>query len=287
MIITEKLFQQALIEPATEGANELWIVSGYATSAMAYHHLENLLEMEKKVQIKILVGMCSIDGLSLSNHRGFQKLSLEKNRNEFSCSYVFKNQPVHSKAYIWFENKAFKKAFVGSANYTQNAFSLAQRELLTQTADSSIVDYFQRLETDSIFCDLPEAEDFIGIYNDKNYYSRHRESSKTDNGEECLIPNKQELETITVSLLDRNGKVQKTAGLNWGQREGRNPNQAYIQLSPEVYRSTFFPPRTIHFTVLTDDNKTLICTRAQKTEEGAAIETPQGNSFLESILEID
>jgi hypothetical protein len=34
------------------------------------------------------------------------------------------------------------------------------------------------------------------------------------------------------------------------------------------------------FTVITDDQKTFICTRAQKGDEGQAIETPQDNSIL-------
>jgi hypothetical protein len=75
-------------------------------------------------------------------------------------------------------------------------------------------------------------------------------------------------------LLDKNGNIHKKGGLNWGQRFGREPNQAYIQLSPDVYKSDFFPSKSTHFTVQTDDNKPLICTRAQKNDMGAAIETP-------------
>jgi hypothetical protein len=89
------------------------------------------------------------------------------------------------------------------------------------------------------------------------------------------------MEEITISLLSsRTNDVQDVAGLNWGQRPGREPNEAYIQLPPEVYRSKFFPARPQRFTVTTDDNKTLICTRAQKGKDGDAIETPDGNSLL-------
>ncbi|MPM75174.1 hypothetical protein SDC9_122165 [bioreactor metagenome] len=88
-----------------------------------------------------------------------------------------------------------------------------------------------------------------------------------------------------VSLLSsRTGQVQTRGGLNWGQRERRNPNQAYIQLSPEVYQSDFFPLRSIFFTVITDDQHTFICTRAQKSEEGQVIETPHDNSILGSYF---
>ncbi|MDP3581453.1 MAG: NgoFVII family restriction endonuclease, partial [Ignavibacteria bacterium] len=88
------------------------------------------------------------------------------------------------------------------------------------------------------------------------------------------------LESVTVSLLDRDDNIHRRGGLNWGQRPGREPNQAYIQLSPAAYRSDFFPTKPAHFTVFTDDNITLICTRAQKNLMGAAIETPHNNSLL-------
>ncbi len=68
------------------------------------------------------------------------------------------------------------------------------------------------------------------------------------------------------------------SGLNWGQREGREPNQAYLSLRSSVYQTDFFPARTIHFTVYTDDNKVLICTRAQ--DNGKAIHTPHNNSLI-------
>ena len=83
---------------------------------------------------------------------------------------------------------------------------------------------------------------------------------------------------VTVSLLERSGKVPSRSGLNWGQREGREHNQAYLSLSSQVYKSDFFPERTIHFTVYTDDDKVLICTRAQ--DNAKAIHTPHNNSLI-------
>ena len=71
-----------------------------------------------------------------------------------------------------------------------------------------------------------------------------------------------EINKIVVDLLDKNGEPQY--GLNWGQRIGREPNQAYIQLPIEVYRSDFFPKKPEHFSVRTDDGQDIIFTRAQK-----------------------
>lgn len=84
--------------------------------------------------------------------------------------------------------------------------------------------------------------------------------------------------SIKVDLIDSKGEVQY--GLNWGQRVGRNPDQAYIQLPSDVYKSDFFPSKGKYFVVRTDDGQTIIMTRAQKTDDGTAIQTPDDNSIL-------
>ncbi|MBR1666727.1 MAG: NgoFVII family restriction endonuclease [Bacteroidaceae bacterium] len=55
------------------------------------------------------------------------------------------------------------------------------------------------------------------------------------------------METIRVYLLDKEGESQY--GLNWGQRVGREPNQAYLQLDSIVYNSDFFPVKGTYFLV--------------------------------------
>jgi hypothetical protein len=81
-------------------------------------------------------------------------------------------------------------------------------------------------------------------------------------------------------LLGNEGELPQRSGLNWGQRpeEHREPNQAYIRLTAPIYRSDFFPEIKQHFTIRTDDNKILICTRAQ--QNGKAIHTPHNNSLI-------
>ena len=277
-MIHDSLFSQVLIDPVKNGANELLIVSGYATSAMAFHHLEKIHDMGAEVNVQLLVGMCSSDGLSISNHRGFQAIMNDSYPNCFSCSYIYDSPPVHSKLYIWRRNKVIEDVFVGSANYTQTAFSNRQREILASIAHDNALEYFNSLEQQSIFCNHADTDGLVTIYNDRHYYRRHEHEEPVSKVEE--IPSNTDVENIKVSLLSRNGDVHRRGGLNWGQREGRDPNQAYLQLSPDVYRSDFFPLRGTHFTVVTDDSKTFICTRAQKSEEGQAIETPHNNALL-------
>jgi len=273
MIYTD-LYTQALIKPCDEGATHLKIISGYATSAMAFHHLEDLREKGFNPQVSLLVGMCPSDGLSVSNHRGFQNiLNSEIYKNRFSCSYIYKAPSVHTKLYVWLKDNKLHKAFIGSANYTQNAF-YHQREALAEINSANIIPYFKKLEKDSIFCNVIESEDLVRIYNDKKYYREHAHEERDINA----IPDNSGVESVTISLLSRNGEVQKVGGLNWGQRDRREPNQAYIQLPPSD--RDFFPKSPQHFTVVTDDSKSFICRRAQKDAEGHAILTPHNNSLL-------
>lgn len=80
-----------------------------------------------------------------------------------------------------------------------------------------------------------------------------------------------------VYLLDKNNEVQY--GLNWGQRENRDPDQSYLQLTPDIYRGDFFPKKGKYFIVNTDDGEIIIFTRAQK-DLGCALQTPENNAIL-------
>lgn len=282
-MITNNLFNHILIDPVQNGSNKLLIVSGYATSAMAFHHLTELNNLGRTdIEIKLIIGMSSAEGISVSNHNGFKQI-VNDNGGRFQCSYRTSAPPAHSKMYLWMANDEPRLSFLGSANYTQTAFNeRRQKEILTECNNRDALAYFESMVNDSIYCEHPDSENMIQIFNDRVYRRRPRELVEAPVTEATPIfqPNFTTLESVTVSLLDRNENIHNKGGLNWGQRDGREPNQAYIQLPPEVYRSDFFPIRSTHFTVLTDDNRTLICTRAQKNEMGAAIETPQNNSLL-------
>jgi hypothetical protein len=51
-------------------------------------------------------------------------------------------------------------------------------------------------------------------------------------------------------------------------------------LPPNVYKSDFFPKAPQHFIVVTDDSKSFVCRRAEKSKEGQTIHTPLNNSLL-------
>ncbi|MDR2772170.1 MAG: NgoFVII family restriction endonuclease [Elusimicrobiota bacterium] len=276
MMIYENLYEKVLIEPCKEGADTLKIISGFATSTMASEHLEDLHQKHLTAQIILTVGMCPAAGLSVSNHKGFQNIvnsNAEAFRKHFVCSYIYKAPSVHTKLYVWYKKQSLYRAFVGSANYTHNAF-YNQREILAEIASQNIEHYCQTLDAVSILCNHPDAETLVRFYNDSGYYK----DKLLRPGPTKYLPN---INYVVVSLLShRTGEVQNKGGLNWGQRPGRNKNQAYLQLPADVYKSDFFPKAPQTFTVITDDSKTFICRRAEKDQQGQAIHTPLNNSSL-------
>lgn len=86
---------------------------------------------------------------------------------------------------------------------------------------------------------------------------------------------------VTLPLTTKRGGeiiVPRRSGLNWGQRPGRDPNQAYLPVPVEIQRSGFFPERGDIFKVECDDGVVLTCVRAQ--DNGKAIESPTDNSII-------
>jgi hypothetical protein len=278
-MLIKKLFDNILIDPAETGCNNLHIVSGYATSAMAFHHIQSLLAKKLAVNIHLLVGMCPQDGLSETNHKAFQQLAGEEYPDNFECSYVTSSIPVHSKVYSWCKDDKPLHAFVGSANYTQNAFKNSQMEAMSEANPKECRDYFDLISKDSIYCTHQDAETSIRIYNDEEYFRRRTSPVKgVPEPRKVAKTERNTLPSVKISFLDRHNNLPSISGLNWGQRPKRNHNQAYIRIPLTIARTEFFPEIGSHFTVLTDDEKILTCTRAQ--QKGKAIETPQNNSLL-------
>jgi len=270
----DDLLQKILIQPIARGADNLRILSGYSTAAMAFHHLNLLTEMgHDPPTVELIIGMCPVDGISLSNHLAFKKLMEEDFKDRFNCSYIYGQSAIHSKLYIWCQGETPSTCFVGSANYTQKAFFSKQGEVMVQCPPELPYDYFQEQASNSIFCNHSEVESNIKIFDHVNMENTHSDEEYPQRGYFGL-------EKVTISFLANNGTLPQRSGLNWGQRPEyrREPNQAYIRVPAEIYREEFFPPTGNDFTVLTDDGKVLICKRAQ--ENGKAIETPHNNSQI-------
>lgn len=273
-MILRDLFTLTLIKPALElGGNNLFIVSGYASPNMVSRHIEKFNELNLSINIKLIIGMVKTDGLVKSSHESIKRLCNEY--SNFECHYLVHNYAVHSKVYSWFKDNNPLASYIGSANYTQNAFSNRQREVLTLSDPQKGRDYYYELLLDSIDCRDSQVEDLIEIY-ERQYIVRN--TSKLHSKLE--VDSSIDLPKVSVSLLDREGNLPQRSGLNWGQRPeyNRDPNQAYLRLTSDIYKTDFFPPIGEHFTIITDDDKNIICARAQ--ENGKAIHSIESNSRL-------
>lgn len=269
-MITSGLFDHALIDPAKElGANKLFVVSGYASPAMVQTHFSELARLDLSVEISLIIGMAPLDAINHINHQAFQNLMERTFPNRFYCSYINKLPRVHSKVYSWFKDDIPVAGFIGSSNYTQVAFLDENQLEVLDIADPIVCSqYYKGLVTNSLFCTHSDASILVS---QKDF---HDSSSKTDFGYDKGV----NLEKVSVSLLTQQGNMGSKSSLNWGQRGSRDRNEAYIPLCATIARSDFFPPIAQHFTVLTDDDKVLIMSKAQAN--GKALHTPERNSIL-------
>lgn len=280
-MLTADLLRKVLIEPAKQGCDKLYIVSGYGTPAMAFRHLQMLKAIGPEFEVEVILGMCARDGLGQSHHLGFKKLVEEDFKGRLKCSYLIRPPPVHSKVYAWYRGNRPVMGFAGSPNYTQVAFSANQREFVAECRAADCRAYFDSLIDDTIYCDHVDVENEIAIFNDRDFYSGQRRRRIVEDFEPTSPGVVVEgLPRVTISLLDSKGNLPPRSGLNWGQRPEyhREPNQAYIKVPSTVSRAGFFPPRGEDFTVVTDDGKVLICRSAQ--DNAKAIQTPHNNSLI-------
>lgn len=277
-MITKNLYEKILLHPVNHGADSLLVVSGYASSAMVNDHIERVAkETGKSISIRLVVGMAGKDGISKANHLAFQRLSTIDFPSQFECHYVSTLPPVHSKVYVWLKEDVPIEAFVGSPNYSQNAFS-SQAEAAVSSDPAQGLEYFKKILKGALKCSDSKANKLLGLYCPAVRPSPLGGQSVSSLGMKAGIPNLSLLPKVCVSFLARDGSLPQISGLNWGQRTGREPNQAYLRLPSSVYRESFFPSIGKHFTVLTDDNEVLYCVRAQ--QNGKAIHTYQNNSQL-------
>lgn len=265
--LTQELFSRVLVEPAVEyAADSLLVVSGFVTANMADRHLYVLNIEDRQIDLRLIVGMSKGTGVELAQHMAFKRLA---NQGAFGskvyCNYVARGNPIHAKTYIWLKDNHPVIAFAGSANYTLNGFGTSQIETLSTVDSNKALRFYDECLRNTVHCNAIDVEDMVEI-------TETRSVAHDPN----VLPAG---EYVTLSLLNsRTGDTHKRSGLNWGQREGRERNQAYIPVPMDIARSGFFPEIGEQFTVLTDDGESFIFVRAQ--QGGKALETTENNSRI-------
>ena len=268
-MINSNLYERVLLKPAEAGATGLRIVSGYATAAMADRHLNEPIVLRNGIGVHLVYGMAAAGGVLIGDHAMFGKLH---SGDRFQCHYRIERPAVHSKAYVWMAGKKPIKAFVGSANYSQQGFRAPsqQQESMVEADPERANAFFEEMLEGSMEIDHDDIDLHIA------FHARRQRSTQTP---QDLPPSPEDC--LTLSLLTKAGKVAEKSHLNWGHRTAtppRNPNEAYVHVPLDIGRSGFFPDPPAQFTIRTDDGVSMVVVRQQAG--GKAISTTHGNYIL-------
>lgn len=260
------LAKSILFTPLNLGANRLCILASHATPSMVSWLLTTYDEQGiSGISVELIVEAVLDDGIDKASHEGFQALhGIRDKRNRFTCSYLFQAPISKKNLFLWLQNDTPVCAFSSSYDFTQTDFLRKHSGSLTRRSASHAYTSYENAVSRSIFCRHSEVEDHVVIRS-----STVIPISTSDiSADSC----------VHLSLLTRTGEPGKRSGLNWGQRNKRNKNEAYIPLPSKIARSGFFPLDKQHFLVVTDDHHTLQLRVEQQSDK--AITTPTSNAQL-------
>lgn len=278
-LITTGLFERVLIEPAKRGARQLFILSGYASASMVTKHFDVALkELSIDLSIDLHIGMSGRDGLSRNTLLGLQSIPRQIGARSFNCTLSTRGNSNHSKLYVWCDDSGPKEAYLGSNNYTQLGFGISatavtHKEVCVSVNPVESFDYITYSAQGGISYKSSDIADFVNIYDEELLSVLDFDDNSGAQNSNSFV----DLPLVMSRPVDR-GEVHQKSGLNWGQREGRNPDQAYIPIPSRIAKEKFFPEKGVHFQVITDDGEAFICTVAQDGDK--ALETPSDNSIL-------
>jgi hypothetical protein len=281
MYLTNDLFSEVFEKPYKDlGFRKLFVLSGYASPAFLHH----VLNKYPDIQIRLIIGMAKKDGIPRWSNNEYKRLTKDTNRVKI---YYYNGKPaIHSKLYHWFEKNSLGNnsiTFVGSSNFSWNGFR-DQGELMVQADYNNIYNIIKTSFSSIIECVSPLVEDGIKLH---DFITKPKvignDQIKIDFVQEKSVQigtNIEELQYIDLPLYIKGNKIHEKSGLNWGQRPGREPNQAYIPVSTQVHKNSpdFFPELKEEFIIITDDGEEIICVMAQQNRK--AIHSSRNNSIL-------
>lgn len=280
---SEQLFHTVLVDPALRGADQLRILSGYASPECARHHLNVLASLGLSVNICLIVGMSGESGVDVNVHGKWRELLDEvAGSASFDLRYMPRGISDHSKTYVWLKEGEAFAAWTGSANYSNKGFGLSGEirvETLAPVSPIEAVGAHDKALSQSVSAIDAERDALVDFF--QVVQVEVREHTKPTAVEVALNSS---LPRVSLPLVQaRNGEVHNAgAGLNWGHRGSRNRAEAYIPVPSDVQGSGFFPPPGVPFSVRTSDGVEMKMVRAQ--QNGKALETPNDNAIIGRYL---
>lgn len=279
LYLINDLEYNVISQPYDQGYRYLKVLSGYVSPIF----IEHVMETYRNLHLEIILGMVSNDGLAVWQHRAFVEL-VNQYSDRLEIFYHVEQPGNNSKVYHWYDNVLSSRVFLGSANFTRNGFG-RHREVLVESTFSNIDDLFGNLTV--VRCDDCDIEGQVKFYNalpSRVVVPAHHEHGVPKTVEILSTPLHNYKDYVVIPLLDRSGQVPARSGLNWGQREGRDSNQAYLSVSQSIHqeRPDFFPNLAEPFIMITDDGANLVCVMAQQNRK--AIHTRGNNSIMGSYF---
>lgn len=260
--------QHLLFDPFYEGADKLCILTSHATPSMASWLLKSYEEKGiTDVAVELIISDVIDEGIDAVLHEGFRNLQGNRYSNiwrNFSCSYLFQPLSLYQNYYIWLDGDTPVKAFESSYEFTQQSMLRNHSRSMHSRLAVYAYSLYEKAVNHSIYCNHSEVDDYVVVRSSCNSISALSAVSEDNR--------------IHLSLLARDGETGTKSGLNWGQRDNRNRNEAYIPLPAKIARSGFFPLNKQHFLVVTDDHHTLLLRVEQQNDK--AITTPASNALL-------
>lgn len=201
-------------------SNELVILSGY----LGPNPVARLATLP--FNSTVIYGMYGDKGIQYSLHNAL----LHIQNNVPHVNIYYSQVPIHSKCYIWKNNRIIQHALIGSANFSTNGLTTPYREILAETTYDTfqpLHEYVDRVMANSMLC-----TDVVLSQQARNIIAAPSIQVST--------------QFCRMSLLDRSGNIHERSGLNWGQGIGNvTPNDAYIAIRKEHIRQypNLFPPK--------------------------------------------
>ena len=171
-MLLNNLTDKVLFEPLRAGADELSILSAYATPNMLSWYITNIGQ-RTNVPIKM-----PFDDLSVSIHEGFLLLlstELPREVESIKCSYVIDNPAEHGNLYIWSREGVPQTAFAGSASFVQSSFIGAHRqETMVACPADEAMDYFNFVVPRTVYCNHAEIEEYIILHDCRRLFEAQK-----------------------------------------------------------------------------------------------------------------
>lgn len=217
MLYTQNLEELIFHRHEMHDTDELIVLSGY----LGPRPVSRLQELP--FNSKVIYGMYGSEGIRPTLHKSLIKIQ----ENVENLNIYYSNLPVHSKCYIWRKKGEIIHSLIGSANFSVNGLTTPFREVLAETTFDTfkpLNEYLHHVLNNSISC--------------------------LEVGIERVIEESVVADFCRMTLLGRDGEVQNSAGLNWGQNPNNHttPNDAYLAIRKPHLRDfpTFFPPKQLN-----------------------------------------